>query len=144
MATRQSTIDFILDQLGALKNVRSKKMFGEYALYYEERVVALVCDDQLFVKPTSAGKALLGERCREGIAYPGAKPSLLIDADELEDHEKLTELIRVTAEALPPPKPKAARRSRALATTSAAKQSPAKRTSSAATGKAPVKRRSKV
>lgn len=152
MATRQSTIDFILDQLGALKTVRSKKMFGEYALYYEEKVVALVCDDQLFVKPTSAGKALLGERCREGFAYPGAKPSLLIDADELEDDEKLAELIRVTAQALPPPKPRTAsakRTSKATAKrpSSAAKtvartlKSPsAKRSSSAATGKAIAKR----
>jgi DNA transformation protein and related proteins len=119
MATRQSTIDFILDQLGVLRGVRSKKMFGEYALYYEEKVVALVCDDQLFVKPTSAGKALLGSRCREGMAYPGAKPSLLIGADELEDHDKLSELIRVTAEALPVPKLKAAttKRPRKSATT---------------------------
>jgi len=106
MATNQSTIDFLLDQLGALPNVRARKMFGEYALYCEEKVVALVCDNQLFVKITPAGKALVGERYQEGEAYPGAKPSMLIDVDLIDDGEQLCELIRVTAASLPPPKPK--------------------------------------
>jgi len=115
MATSQNTIDFIVDQLCEVPTVRAKKMFGEYALYCEEKVVALVCDNQLFVKITPAGKALLGEHCEEGIPYPGAKPSLLIGADELEDSERLCELIRVTAAALPPTKPKKPKRSRASA-----------------------------
>ncbi len=61
------------------------------------------------------GKVLLGEHYEEGIAYPGARPSLLIGADELEDSERLCELVRVTAAALPPAKPKKPKRSRASA-----------------------------
>ena len=108
MATSQGTIDFLLDQLRALPGVRARKMFGEYALYFQEKVVALVCDDQLFVKITPAGKALVGDRYEEGEAYPGAKPSMLIGAEELDDPERLCELIRVTAAALPAPKVKKA------------------------------------
>jgi TfoX/Sxy family transcriptional regulator of competence genes len=107
VATRQTTVDFILDQLQRLKGVRAKKMFGEYALYFEEKVVALICDDQLFVKTTPPGKQFIGSGCEEGFAYPGAKPSLLIGADELEDSERLCELVRITTGALPPAKPKA-------------------------------------
>ncbi len=106
MATTKSTTDFILDQLSSVPKVRVQKMFGEYALYCDDKVVALICDDQLFVKITPAGKALVADRYAEGIAYPGAKPSLLVSAADLEDHERLSELIRVTAAALPPPKPK--------------------------------------
>lgn len=106
MTTSQNTIDFILDQLAALPKIRARKMFGEYALYCDEKVVALVCDDQLFVKITKPGKAFLGEAYPEGIAYPGAKPSLLVSADDLEDDERLCTLIRLTADALPVPKPK--------------------------------------
>lgn len=106
MATRQSTIDFLIDQLSSLRSVRTKKMFGEYALYCDEKVVALVCDDQLFVKITAEGKALVGQHYQEGFAYPGAKPSMLIGADDLEDHERLCRLIRATADALPPARPK--------------------------------------
>ena len=110
--TRQSTVDFLLDQLASLGQVRARKMFGEYALYFGEKVVALVCDDQLFVKITPDGKALVGDRYEEGLAYPGAKPSMLIAAEELDDHEMLCQLIRVTAAALPPPKPRKPPKSR--------------------------------
>jgi TfoX/Sxy family transcriptional regulator of competence genes len=53
MATKQSTIDYLLDQLGSLPKVRARKMFGEYALYCNEKVVALICDDELYVKITA-------------------------------------------------------------------------------------------
>ena len=106
MATSETTIRFLLDQLRNIPDVRTRKMFGEYALYVGEKVVALVCDDQLFVKITAPGKALVGKRYAEGCAYPGAKPSILVGADELDDHERLAALIRATAAALPSPKPK--------------------------------------
>jgi hypothetical protein len=105
MSTSQSTIDFLLDQLSDLGNVHARKMFGEYALYCEDKVVALVCDNQLFVKITPTGKALVGAGYQEGEAYPGAKPSLLIGSDFIDDGERLCELLRATAAALPPPKP---------------------------------------
>ncbi|MBK8482756.1 MAG: TfoX/Sxy family protein [Proteobacteria bacterium] len=110
MATQQGTMDFLLDQLRGLPAVRARKMFGEYALYCDEKVVALVCDNQLFVKITPAGRALVGERYAEGEAYPGAKPSMLIDAEELEDGDRLCELIRLTAAALPVPRPRRPRK----------------------------------
>jgi TfoX/Sxy family transcriptional regulator of competence genes len=106
MATSQSTTDFILDQLSSVPKVRVRKMFGEYALYCDEKVVGFICDDQLFVKITPAGKTVVGNRYAEGIAYPRAKPSMLVSASDLEDHERLSTLIRVTSAALPPPKPK--------------------------------------
>lgn len=111
MATKQSTIEYIEDQLADVPEVHSRKMFGEYALYVGDKVVALVCDDMLYVKITDPGKVYAGERSAEGIAYPGAKPSMQIDDDSLEDREWLAELIRITALALPDPKPKKARRS---------------------------------
>jgi TfoX/Sxy family transcriptional regulator of competence genes len=109
MATSATTIAFLLDQLSALPDVRAHKMFGEYALYWQEKVVALVCDDQLFVKITAPGKALVGPRYREGFAYPGAKASILVGPDDLDDHERLTALIRATAAALPAPRKKTPR-----------------------------------
>jgi hypothetical protein len=44
--------------------------------------MVLICDDQLFVKITPAGKAVVGDRYAEGIAYPGAKPSMLVSASD--------------------------------------------------------------
>ena len=105
MATQQRTVDFILEQLQAAGDVSARKMFGEYALYCEGKVVALVCDDQLFVKPTEAGKNYIGT-VEEAPAYPGAKPSYLISGDQWDDADWLTELIKITAKELPMPKPK--------------------------------------
>jgi len=104
MASKARNLDFVLEQL-SLDGVTSRKMFGEYAIYYRERVVALFCDDRLFIKPTEAGRARIG-RVSEAPPYPGARPWYLISGDRCEDGEWLSELVRVTASALPPPKPK--------------------------------------
>jgi len=79
-------------------------MFGEYALYNEGKVVALVCENKLFLKPTKTGRTLISSP-HEAPAYPGARLSFLIE-EELDDRERLAELIRVTTEELPLPKPK--------------------------------------
>ncbi|HUQ85516.1 MAG TPA: TfoX/Sxy family protein [Candidatus Limnocylindrales bacterium] len=105
MATKQSTIDLLTDQISTAGNIRYKKMFGEYALYCDEKVVAFVCDDQLFVKPTETGKKFIGEVV-EAPAYPGSKIYYLITGDFWDDSEYMTELIKVTAAKLPLPKPK--------------------------------------
>lgn len=106
MSTSKATIDFILDQLAPLGGATARKMFGEYALYYDGRVVGLVCDDTLFIKITEAGKIFVNKDYKEGFAYPGAKVSMEIDGDLMENREWICELVRLTAENLPLPKPK--------------------------------------
>ncbi len=100
MSTQQSTMDYLLDQLRQAGPVSCRKMFGEYCLYYDGTPVGLVCDNQLFLKPTAQGRALLAE-VREGSPYPGAKPHLQIDADAWDDAQALCLLVRTTALALP-------------------------------------------
>lgn len=100
MATDKNTIDFLLDQLSKLGEASTKKMFGEYCLYLSGKPVGLVCDNQLFLKPTQAGKDKL-DKVVEGSPYPGAKPHLLISGDLWEDSEWLCELVRATARELP-------------------------------------------
>jgi TfoX/Sxy family transcriptional regulator of competence genes len=101
MSTNQTTVDFILDQLASLGDTRARKMFGEYALYYRDKVVGLICDDILYIKMTEAGKVFAGELYQEGEAYPGAKASIMIDESQLEDRDWLTKIVRITEENLP-------------------------------------------
>ena len=108
MATNQSTVDFIEDQLSSIQGVRSRKMFGEYALYIHNKVIGLICDDTLYIKITPEGKTHVGEHYQEGNAYPGAKPSMVIPAELIEDRDWLTTLATITADNLPTPKPKTA------------------------------------
>jgi TfoX/Sxy family transcriptional regulator of competence genes len=104
VATRADTVQFIIDQAGLGGRLEFRKMFGEYALYVDGKVTALVCDDQLFLKPTAEGRSYLG-MVTEGTPFPGAKPHFLI-AEELEDPERLARVLDITAAALPAPKSK--------------------------------------
>lgn len=104
MASDPDFIDFIVEQMGAAGSISQKKMFGEYALYCDGKVVALVCDNQLFVKPTAGGRAYIGAAV-EAPPYPGAKPYFLIE-DAFEDRDWISGLIKITAQELPLPKPK--------------------------------------
>ena len=111
MSSQQGIVDFILDQISDAGHVSARKMFGEYGVYCEGKMVALVCDDQLFVKPTPGGRTLL-KTVTEASPYPGAKPYFLIAADLLDDRDALTELIKVTTQELPLPVAKKSKRSR--------------------------------
>ncbi|MGE3919746.1 MAG: TfoX/Sxy family protein [Gammaproteobacteria bacterium] len=100
MSSSQGTVDFIIDQIAGIGNLRTRKMFGEYAIYLNEKVVAFVCDDQLFVKPTAKGKNFIKDYV-EDYPYPGAKPHLLISGDLWENQEWLSQLFKITELALP-------------------------------------------
>jgi len=105
LASQQSTVDHLLDQLSPAGRVTAKKMFGEFCVYLDEKPIALVCDDQLFFKPTAAGRELM-PGVAEAPPYPGAKPYLLIPRDDWADREAMTRLARATFDELPRPKPR--------------------------------------
>jgi TfoX/Sxy family transcriptional regulator of competence genes len=104
MASSAGTVQYVIDQSGLGSALTFRKMFGEYALYLGGKVVAFVCDDTLYLKPTDAARELL-PRVNEGCPYPGAKLHFLL-ADELDDRALLQRLFTVTAAALPMPAPK--------------------------------------
>ncbi len=104
MTPKDSFVQFVIDQIQNAGTVSCKSMFGGYAVYCNSKVVALICDDQLFVKPTVNGRKMIGN-ANEKPPYPGAKPYFLIE-DKIEDREWVGELIRVTADDLPAPTPK--------------------------------------
>jgi TfoX/Sxy family transcriptional regulator of competence genes len=72
MASTREFVDFICEQADFASRLTYKRMFGEYALYLDEKVVAFVCDNQLFIKPTEVARQMLG-KVIEAPPYPGAK-----------------------------------------------------------------------
>lgn len=104
MASDLGYVEYAAGQMHAAGSITFRKMFGEFARYCDGKVVALVCDNQLFVKPT-AGERKFAGRVAEAPPYPSAKPSLLID-ERLDDREWISALIGITAAELPVPKPK--------------------------------------
>lgn len=104
MASDQKFVDHILDQLSEARDISARKMFGEYGVFSGEKMVAMICDNQFFVKPTAGGRDLLGEVV-EVAPFPRAKPCFRID-DGMKDRAMLARLIAITAAELPVPKPK--------------------------------------
>jgi len=98
MSTLQSTVDTILSHLPDL-DVRSRKMFGEYGLYCDDKVVAFICDDTLFVKILPKNEDLADD-LETGPCYPGSKPYYIVPPSKYND-EWLQEFIQITADAVP-------------------------------------------
>lgn len=107
MSTSKETIEFLLSQLEPL-DVRARAMFGEYGLYCNEKIVALVCHDTLYLKPTEAAERFAADLTR-GPAYEGSADYLAVDGDLIKTPERLQSLVKATADLLPPPKPRASR-----------------------------------
>jgi TfoX/Sxy family transcriptional regulator of competence genes len=103
MATPAETITHLLDTLHPLP-LTARRMFGEYAIYLDGKVVALVCDDQLFLKPTAGARAALPDS-PTGAPYPGAKGHLLV-TEALDDPDRVAAALRAIATDLPAPRPK--------------------------------------
>ena len=104
MASDLSFVEYVVDHLAEDCAVTYKKMFGEFGLFSDAKMFAVICDNRLFVKPTEGGRAYIGNVV-EAPPYPGAKPIFLIEG-QLEDGEWLSELVRITTRELPAPKPK--------------------------------------
>lgn len=107
MASNLEFVLYVCDQLSKAGSITHKKLFGEYGIWLNGKYIACVCDNQLFVKQTQAGRALLKTPV-EAPPYQGAKPAFLIE--DLEDRAFLTKLLQVTFDALPAPKPKKPKR----------------------------------
>lgn len=108
MASHRDRAEFIREQMEGAGAVTIRAMFGEYAVYLDGRVIALVCDDTLYLKPVPAALALFPE-AETGAPYPGARPHLVGDP-LLDDPERLCGLARAILDALPPAKPKTPRK----------------------------------
>ena len=111
MSSNENFVKFIVNQIENAGVITYKKMFGEYALYSDGKIVALVCDNQLFIKPTNSGRSFIGN-VTEASPYPGASLRFLIE-NKFEDKDWISDLIRITAKELPVPRPKMKNKGRA-------------------------------
>lgn len=105
MASTQGTVDYLSDQMARAGEIRSRKMFGEYAIYCNDKVVALVCDENLYVKVSSVSDQFL-DSSYQSPPFPGAKNWLLVPEEKWDDKDWLTEFVRETTKVVPLPKPK--------------------------------------
>lgn len=103
MATDPDFLDYITGQAGLGERLTHRKMFGEYALYVDGKVVAFVCDNSLFVKPSGAVRRMAPDLPLRP-PYPGAKDYPVAD-ELLDDADALRALLLQTGALMPEPKP---------------------------------------
>ena len=103
MASNADFVQFIVDQCSGAGEITVKKMMGDYCIYCDGVIFGLICDNNLYVKPTYQGAAQLKEVVMRS-PYPGAKEHFLIG--DVDDRDYLSAIIKATMPALPKPESK--------------------------------------
>lgn len=101
MSSKQEFAEYVAEQCRGAGEITYKKMFGEYGLYCNGKIFALICDDEFFVKITEAGERW---DLPKKPPYDGAKDYFLVE--DVDNAEFLTELVSEIVKELPEPKPK--------------------------------------
>ena len=108
MSSGTDYVNYILEQLSCAGLARARRMFGEYGLYLDGMFFAVICDDELFIKPTQAALAAFPEL---PLAPPYAGAKDYIRVEDTDDAAALCALVRLTCEALAElPQPKRRKR----------------------------------
>ena len=102
MASKREYLQFVLEQLSDLEEIRYRAMMGEFILYYRGKIVGGIYDNRLLVKPTKSAVAYLPSAVYE-LPYDGAKEMLLVE--DVDDKNFLTGLFQAMYDELPTPKP---------------------------------------
>ena len=93
MATSVDFANYVKENLDMISPIEIKKMFGGYAVYYKNNVVALLCDNQFFLKPTKKAREMIDNIVMQP-PYPKAKNYFLIE--NIEDKHFTAEVILTT------------------------------------------------
>lgn len=100
MPTSNEYVDYVISLLSQLDDISSRKMMGEYVLYYKGKVFGGIYDNRFLVKITPHSSSMLSHK---EIPYNGAKPMFMVES---EDTEFIRDLIDGMYDELPMPKPK--------------------------------------
>lgn len=104
MATSKEFHDYVVESLQRAGDVTTRRMMGEYCIYYKGKLIGDICDNCLFLKPTESVLRLLPEAER-AYPYEGSK-TLMVVVDDVENVERMREVLDAMYEELPEPKKK--------------------------------------
>lgn len=104
MATSKEFHDYIVENLQKAGEISTRKMMGEYLVYYQKKLVGDICDNCLFLKPTESVLRLLPDAER-AYPYEGSK-TLMVVAEDVENTKLMTEVLSEMYRELPEPKKK--------------------------------------
>ena len=103
MASNIDFVQYIVDQCSGAGKIATKKMMGDYCIYCNGAIFGVICDNNLYIKETDAGRALLKDVVLRP-PYEGAKNYFYIG--DMDDRDYLADLVKVTCQALSQSPPK--------------------------------------
>jgi len=92
MSTSEDFIIFVYDQIQELGEIRYKKMFGEYMVYFKEKPLLLVCDNTVYVKQLECISEMMKDSGR-GFPYKNAKEHYILDIENIDLVKNVLELL---------------------------------------------------
>ena len=98
MATTKEFHDYVLDCLHPF-DLKTRKMMGEYLLYYNGKLVGENCDNTLFLKVTATTEKLL-ENSQKAYPYEGSK-TLMHVVENFEDNNLMEKVFTALYDELP-------------------------------------------
>ena len=103
MASSKEYLDYILEQLGAIDEISSRPIMGEFIIYYRGKVIGGIYDNRFLLKQTKSSRELMPGAPLE-LPYEGAKEMLLVE--NVEDAELMEKVLSAMYDELPAPKKK--------------------------------------
>ena len=94
-------LDFVCEQLDGCRMIRPLRMMGEAMVYVDEKPIILICDDTVYIKMLPCLAQF--DISETAIPYKGAFKRYIID---VEDRERLHEIVKVLWDNTPISKPK--------------------------------------
>ena len=102
MASTVDFIEYVCAQIEGVGAVRSKKMFGEYMVYVNDKPILLVCDNTVYVRMLPCLDGLMAA-AEKDCPYKGVKEHYILDVD---DRELARAVVAASEPFVSVPKPK--------------------------------------
>lgn len=103
MASTLEFVNYVCEQIAAAGAITHRRLFEDYGIYCNGKIIGLVCDNQFFVKRTVQGAQLLGATAVANLQRD-SQPYLVIES--LTNTALLTDFVRITCDELPAPRHK--------------------------------------
>lgn len=104
MATTKEFHDYVVDCLQRIGDITTRKMMGEYCVYYKGKMIGDLCDNCFLLKPTDSVLRLMPDAERV-YPYEGSK-TLMVVVDDVENTALMEAVLHAMYEELPEAKKK--------------------------------------
>ena len=94
MKASQEYLDFVLDKLSLIGDIKSRAMFGGYGIFHEGLMFALISEDILYFKVNESNRDIY--KRAESRPFPHGISYWEVPADVLENNTKLHEWANIS------------------------------------------------